>query len=136
MMNKLFKPFVALLVASSLVLAGCAGTSSKNVQTAIGSPDQVQLDVKALGSVAYGHITSSSVKSAVHQFATRLMAVTEADFSSFVGYIPKTGNMNADALIAAGVAYVQAAAGKFGQHNPTTIAYARAVGNGLLAAGF
>jgi hypothetical protein len=133
-MNKLFTPFVALVVATSLILAGCAGT--QNVQTTLGPPAQVQQEVTALGSVAKAHIASSSVKAQVHQFATYLLQASSLDFTTVHSLVPKTGNMNADALIAAGLAYLEAAAGKWGAHNATTLAYAKAVGNGLIAAGF
>jgi len=133
-MNKLLTPFVALTVATSLLFTSCAGFQGK-VESTLGSPAQVQADVKAAGTVAFAH-SSAKVKAAVHAFNVRLAAASELNLSELTALVPKTGDANADAAIAAAVSYINSAVQKFGSHNPTTLAYVRAVNVGLTEAGF
>lgn len=133
-MNKLMKPFVAIALSASLLLASCAGFK-QNVETTLGSPQQVQSDVAALGAVARAHIKSDKVKADIHRFVQYLQQAADLDLSTLKSLIPKTGNVNIDAAILAATAYVDAAVSKWGSHNATALAYAHAVGNGLAQAG-
>lgn len=134
-MNKLMKPFVAVVVSASLLLASCAGFK-QNVETTLGTPEQVQSDVRNLGTVAFGHIKSDKTKADIHRVVQYLQQAANLDLSTLKALIPKTGDVNADAAIAAAVVYVEAAVAKWGTHNQTALAYAHAVGNGLAQAGF
>jgi hypothetical protein len=133
-MNKMFNLIVASLIATSLLFASCAGFQGK-VESTLGSPAQVQADVKNTATVAYAH-SSPQVRAAVHSFNLRLAAAGDLDTAELRAMVPRTGNANADAAIAAAVSYLDSAIQKFGSNNPTTIAYVKAVNVGLTEAGF
>jgi hypothetical protein len=127
------KQTLALIISASL-LWGCATT--KDFYNTLGPPAQIQTDVKNLGAVALPRIKSDQAKAAIHQFALDMINLADLDASKLIALIPRTGDPAADALIAAGVSFVQSAIAKVGAHNPTGLAYPRAIGNGLLQAGF
>ena len=111
------------------VLASC--TNLQNVQTVLGPPDQVQLEVAALGAAAKSEIPSKYFPQ-IHQFGTALAGATAINSTILIGLIPHTGNAKTDALITAGAVIVNLALSKYGTTDPTVLSYAHAVGNGLL----
>lgn len=124
------KLLVAKIVCAALFFSGCA--QWQNIQQTLGTPAQVQADVAILGGVAKPHIPAGD-QAKIHLFATQLNAAASLDVSQLVALIPHVSDPNAAALIAAGVAYVNAALAKWGGNNGTTLAYGHAVANGLLA---
>jgi hypothetical protein len=96
----------------------------------------VQLDVATLGAVAKTRIHDTKALAAIHKFAVDLQQAGNLDASQLVALIPHTGNIEADALIAAGVSFANSAIQKWGSNNGTTLSYIKAVAAGLLAAGF
>jgi hypothetical protein len=123
-----FTPLITSLVAC--LIMGCANIA--DITKTLGSPQQVQTDVTILGTIAKPKI-SSEAQARIHQFASYLNSAASLDTTELTAMIPKTGSANADALISAAVAYLNATLAKYGSNNPTTIAYMHAVANGLLA---
>ena len=74
----------------------------------------------------------ATAQTQIHQFATQLAALADLNTANLVALIPKTGSVTADALIASAVGFLNTALARWGEHNPTTLAYAHAVANGLL----
>jgi hypothetical protein len=130
---KTLTKLIAIAVAGILV-ASCANV--QDFLKVLGTPAVVQWDVQTLGQIAKPRITSDKAKAAIHEFAVNLLAASDLDTSKLVAMIPHTGNAEADALIAAAVSYINSVIAKVGSHNPTTLAYAKAVANGLIGAGF
>lgn len=120
-----------LLLIPILFLAGCAITP--NVQQIIGSPQQVQAEVAALGAIAHPYVPSRDVAQ-VHNFANALATCTAINSTILLGLIPAAHNppTRTDALISASAAFVSLALSRYSQSDPQTVAYAHAVGNGLL----
>lgn len=128
-----------------LVVAGCStpGVTSKSVGTIL-TPTQLQADAQFAGSQVVS-VVSVQAKATIHQIATDLVAIsadnaTTANLTQLVSQLRVTvptqyqsGYTLAVDAIAAGL---NAATTSFGDHNPQVVAYAQAVGNGLLAAGF
>ncbi len=135
MRNFLFS--VAFVLA--LFGAGCATTG---VSTAtLLSPAQIQIDLSVAGSLVAPRV-SSSAKALVHTFAVALLALststlTAAGIAAIVPVnVPVQDQALVNGLVDAGVTALTLAVAKWGEHNATTLAYAQAVGNGILAAGF
>lgn len=128
-MKNLLIPINILLAV--LLFQGCAST--QQFLTTLGTPAQVQLDVAALGAIAKSRITDQRVLAEIHKYAVDLQQAGNLDASQLIALIPHTGNVAADALIAAGVSFINSAIAKWGTHNHTTLAYIQAVANGLLA---
>jgi hypothetical protein len=122
------------LAAAALLFTSCANTAE--FLKVLGTPAAVQWDITTLGSIAKPRITSDQAKKAIHNFAVDLLQASNLDTSQLVALIPHTGNAPADALIAAAVSYLNSVIAKLGSHNPLTLAYFKAIGNGLIAAGF
>ncbi len=118
------------LITTPIMFNGCANW--QQVQQTLGSPQQVQIDVTLLGSVAKSRIPANA-QAQIHTFATQLSALADLNTAQLVALIPKTGNAIADALIASSSGFLNMALVKWGEHNATTLAYAHAVANGLLA---
>jgi hypothetical protein len=125
---------VIAVIAAGLLITSCANV--QDFLKVLGSPAQVQWDVQTLGSIAKPRITSAKALADIHEFAVDLLAASDLDASKLVALIPHTGNAAADALIASAVSYINSVIAKVGSHNPTTLAYAKAVANGLIGAGF
>lgn len=129
------KLIVSALIACSLITAslfiGCAST--QQFLQVLGTPAQVQADVTVLGAVAKPRITDPNVLATIHKFAVDLQQAGNLDPSQLIALIPHTGNVEADALIAAAVSFVNSAIQKWGSNNGTTLAYIKAVSGGLLA---
>ena len=119
---------IGALVA--LITAGCA--SLQDVQKALGSPSQVQAELTILGAVAKTHIPSTAYPK-IHTWALQINSAADLNLEPLFALIPQTGSQNADALIAAAKAYLTAIVNKYGARNQTSIEYAHAVGNALLA---
>lgn len=128
-MKKIIAQFLVFAIATSLMI-GCANTDS--FLKAIGTPESIQYDLTVLGAIAKPHITDPNVLAQIHKFATDLQQVGNLDASQLVALIPHTGNPEAEALISAAVGYLNSVIAKFGSHNPTTLAYIKAVANGVL----
>jgi hypothetical protein len=131
---KRFTLSILAVVTIAASFAGCANTQSF-IKT-LGAPAQVQADVTALGAISKTRITDQNVLIQIHKFALDLQQAGNLDPSQLVALIPHTGNVEADALIAAGVSFVNSAIQKWGTNNGTTLSYVRAVATGLLNAGF
>jgi hypothetical protein len=125
---------LTIVALSALLITSCATT--QDFYNTIGPPAQVQSEIRILGALALPRITSDNVKAQIHKFAEDMIQVADLNPAQLVALIPHTGNAAADALIAAAVSYVQSVVNKVGSRNPTALAYARAVGNGLLQAGY
>jgi hypothetical protein len=132
-MIKTISNFIVLILAAVLVTS-CANKDL--FLKALGSPEVVQWDITTLGSIAKPRITSDKAKAAIHKFATDLVAASDLDSSQLEALIPHTGDAAADELIASAVKYLKAVVAKVGSHNQTTRTYLKAVGNGILFAGF
>lgn len=122
------KQTIAVLLCASLI--GCA--SLQDIQKALGSPANVQAELTILGSVAKPHIPASAYPK-IHAWALQINSAAELNLEPLFALIPQTGSQNADALIAAAKAYLTSVVQKYGARNQTSIEYARAVANALLA---
>ena len=127
-MKMKFLPLWASLAAC--LIMGC--TNLAELQKTLGTPAQVQADLTIIGAIAKPKI-SSEAQARIHQFANYLSKAAALDTTELVAMIPKTGSINGDALISAAVAYLNSTIAKYGANNQTSLAYAHAVANGLLA---
>ena len=123
------KTKIAVLTLA-LFLFGCANW--QQWQQTLGTPAQVQADVSVLAALTKPHIPANA-QAQIHKWATQLASLADLNAAQLVALIPKTGNATADAMIASSTAFLNMALAKFGEHNPTTLAYAHAVANGLLS---
>ena len=111
-------------------LIGCANL--QDIQKTLGAPSQVQAELTILGAVAKAHIPASAYPK-IHAWALQINSAADLNLEPLFALIPQTGSQNADALIAAAKAYLTATVQKYGARNQTSIEYAHAVGNALLA---
>jgi hypothetical protein len=125
---KKLQTIIAVIMCASFV--GCETLQS--IQATLGSPQQVQAEITILGGLAKPKISSEAQKR-IGQFAGYLLQASELNTTELVAMIPKTGSQNGDALIGAAVAYLNSTLAKYGAKNQTTLAYMKAVANGLLA---
>ena len=130
------KTALSLLFASTLFY-GCA--SAPQLAT-LATPANVQTSISVLGALVAPKVTAGD-KAIVDQFATDLLSVAMADVTSanlavITAKIPASVCSYTAGLIAAATADLNLALTKFGEKNPTVIAYFQAVGNGLKSAGF
>lgn len=119
------------LVAIALFLNSCA--SLQNIQQILGTPQSVQAEITLIGGVVKTHV-SPAIQIKIHQAATYLVQAANLDLSTLFNLLPATtGSWNGDLLITKVKETVTAIVNRYGSQNPTTIAYAKAIGNGLLA---
>jgi hypothetical protein len=125
------------LALIAVIFSGCA--TGVNPTTLL-APSAIQADIRSGGALALPNV-SASTKVAIHTFATDLAALsadqlTVAQVQAIIPSIPQNDQPWVSTVIDGGVIVIDAAISKFGEHNATTVAYAQAVGNGLLQAGF
>ena len=132
--RQLIRILVAALIISGsvLLIPGCGTINWQQIQQTIGSPAQVQIDVSVLSAIAKPRIPANA-QAQIHQWATQLAALADLNTAQLVALIPKTGNATADALIASSSGFLNMALARWGEHNPTTLAYVHSVANGLLS---
>ncbi len=112
-----------LFLLPILLLAGCANLS--NVQTYLGTPQQVQSEVSVLAALAKPYVPASDA-ALVHQFAATLATSTTAT----APVPPSTTHPKTQALISAASAIVSLAIARVS--SASALEYIHAVGNGLL----
>jgi hypothetical protein len=128
------KYILALFV---LGLCSCQTTSQLSQ---LATPANVQVSITVLGEAASSKLTAND-KTILHTFAKSLLALTAAnvDSATISALVPSTSSASSafvQPLIQTALVELNLALAKFGQHNVTVLAYANAVGNGLLGAGF
>jgi hypothetical protein len=121
-----------IAVITCVFFTGCA-TFQANVETFLGSPSQVQADVTYAGARVKQYVSAGN-QAKIHNFATQLSTTANLDLSALFALLPTTtGSWTADLVIANAKAVLTLVVNKWGSNNPTTLAYAHAVANGLLA---
>jgi hypothetical protein len=122
---------VIALCAATLSFASCANLG--NIEQTLGTPAAVQVDITLLGAIAKPHVPTDA-QAKIHEFATVLNGLADLNLDTLFLLLPQTtGSQNGDALISAAKAYLTSVVQKYGHNNATTLAYAHAVANGLLA---
>lgn len=128
------------LILLSLVAIFCSCSTTSNIAT-LATPANVQSSLTLLGAAVSSKLSSSD-KSLLHTFATDVLALSSAQVDSET--ISSLGSSIASAasgqyvkpLVDTAIIELNLALAKFGSHNAQSVAYAKAVGNGLLGAGF
>lgn len=120
-----------LIAIACLSLTSCA--TIRNIPQTVGPPSQVQEDVTYLGRRAKQYISAENqVK--IHNFATQLNTTANLDLSVLYALLPQTtGSITGDILLASAKTTLSLIVSIYGANNPTTLAYAHAIANGLLA---
>jgi len=126
-MKKLLLPVVAIAL-----LSGCANFS-QNVQKVLVSPAQFQADVTYLGGRAKQYVSAQD-QAKIHNFATQLNTVANLDLGPLYALLPSdTGSTVGNLLLNTAKTTLSLVVSMYGPNNATTLAYAHAGANGLLA---
>ncbi len=127
------KLFTTIAIAiAALMFASCASTSFQSVEKLLGSPAMVQTDISIIGGLAKSHL-SAETQVRIHQFAVTLQSASDLNLDALYALLPSTtGSLAGDSIISAAKSYLASAVKTYGSRNPTSLAYARAVAQGLL----
>lgn len=129
------KIFLSLLMVAVL----CSCQTTKQVAS-LATPDNVKIVVTVGGSAIISKVTDGD-KAILHRVATTLLALTSAtvDETTINGIqtlVPQLSNPYAKVLVQGALVNLNMALTAFGSHNTKIVAYTKAVGEGLVAAGF
>jgi outer membrane murein-binding lipoprotein Lpp len=129
-MKAVNKLLMAAIAVSAVFLTSCA--TFQNFQQFLGTPQAVQSEIAILGGIAKPRL-SADAQAKIHQFAVALNEASDLNLDRLYALLPATtGSVNGDALISSAKAYITATVQRYGARNPTALAYAHAVANGLL----
>ena len=127
------------LIVSLLAIALCSCSTLPQLGS-LATPGNVR-SVLAVGGAGIMSKVTASDKAQIHKFATALvsMVASQLDSATVNSYLPQISSSSSvfvQPLITLSVVEINTAIAKFGAHNAQIVAYAQAVGNGLLDAGF
>src|SRR5450432_4648243 len=122
-------------IASLILFAALCSCQTTSQLSSLATPGNVQVSITVLGEAASSKLTSND-KVILHKFATALLALTSAnvDSTTISGLVPSMSGSTSSfvqPIIQTALVELNLALAKFGSHNATVLAYAKAVGQGL-----
>jgi hypothetical protein len=123
---------LAVATITAILFTSCA-SFQHYAELILVSPQQTQLDITAIAARAKPYIPAES-QAKIHNFAIQLSTTSNLDLTALYALLPaSTGSVTGDLLVANAKAVVSLIVQRWGSNNATTLAYAKAVANGLLA---